>query len=438
MTALAHFATTTRLDDVPTPARQAACWAMLDAIACALAGYAEPVAERVRAFVQGERAAGTVAIWGDRSGTSATGAALANGTAAHALDFDDVCWAMNAHPSCVLTAAAMAVAESTGASGAALLHAYVVGFEAEARLGEAMAGRHYETGWHPTATLGTFGATMAAGVLLDLSEERLRAALGIACSLAAGTRLSFGTDTKPLHAGRAAESGVTAALLAARGVTATPDGLEGRMGFMDLYAGQGGAIRTDLDRFALLDPGIEHKPYPSCRFTHRVIEAVGRIRARNGREPQRIVCTVNPFSREILRYASAETGLEAKFSMQTCAALAWLDGIPGPETFRDARVTRDDVRRMASRVELVDGAASEESVAITFAGGSVDQETIALPLGHPERPIPEADHLAKIRTCSEARLSKSAARELVDSMTHLESVPDVRVLGRVLGSSERR
>ena len=191
---------------------------------------------------------------------------------------------MNGHPTVPLLPAAFALAEAGGCTGEQLLRAYVVGFEVEARLGQALGRPHYERGWHATSTLGVFGATAASGVLLGLDAGALRRAFGIAVSRASGTRANFGTDTKPLHAGLAARAGLEAAQLAQRGVTAREDALEMDMGLADLY---GGRVPFELpsldDGFALERPGVELKPYPSCRFTHRAIDAVLSLREKHAR-----------------------------------------------------------------------------------------------------------------------------------------------------------
>src|SRR5204862_933988 len=159
-------------------------------------------------------------------------AALANGTAAHALDFDDMCFVSLAHPSAPLVSGALAVAEMIGAPGRALLDAYVVGFEIEARLGRVMNPRHYQRGWHCTSTLGTIGAAAAASRLLGLDATRTAHALSIAASEASGLKENFGTDVKPLHAGLAARNGVHAALLAKNGMKASERAIDGPQGFL--------------------------------------------------------------------------------------------------------------------------------------------------------------------------------------------------------------
>jgi 2-methylcitrate dehydratase PrpD len=430
-----EFARELSLDRVPARARTAARGAILDALACALAARDERVARSVREWVRDEGSRGPCGVWGSTLRASPSRAALANGTSAHALDFDDVCWAMNGHPTVPLLPAVLAVAEASGASGADALAAYVAGFEVQARLGQALGIAHYERGWHPTATLGGIGATVAAGRLLGLDAPALRRALGIACSTAAGSRMNFGTDTKPLHAGLAAQSGVVAAELAARGVTAREDGLEADMGLADLYDGARPlALPSFAEPLALEKPGIELKPYPSCRFTHRLVDGVLALRERHpGERALRFELRLQPFAHKILIYPAPASGLEAKFSAPYCAAVAWLDGWPRLESFSDERAARADVQSLLRAVEVGDASGSdEEEIAVVLASGARDAERVRLPRGHPERPLSEAERLQKVRDCAGPVLGAHGAEALIDAVGRLESLRDVRELTALL------
>ncbi len=432
--AAAAFVRRLELRDVPESVLRTARAGVLDALACAVAGREERVSRAVREWVWDEGSAGSAGVWGSGVRSSAARAALANGTAGHALDFDDVNWSMNGHPTVPLLPAVLAVAESRGLSGAEALAAYVAGFEVQGRIGEALSISHYERGWHPTGTLGVLGASVAAGRLLGLDEPGLRRALGIACSQAAGSRMNFGTDTKPLHAGLAAQAGVTAAELAARGVTAREDGLEADMGLADLYDGVRPLALPRLgEPFALEHPGLELKPYPSCRFTHRIIDAVLELRARlPGAEVASIECGLVPLAHKILIYRKPENGLQAKFSAAYCVAVAWLDGWPRLEAFGDARVRRDDVQALLRRVELLDASGREEQVTLQLADGSRHSERVRLARGHPERPLSEAERLQKVRDCMEPAFGAARVERLVETVERLESLDDVRELSGLL------
>ena len=429
---LAGFALGLSLDEVPEAVRATARAAILDGIACAIAGRDERVARELRGFAleQGSHARAT--LWGTGERVSAALAALVNGAAAHALDFDDVSWAMNGHPTVPLLPAAFAAAEAAGSSGADLLRAYVVGFEVEARLGQALGKPHYERGWHATSTLGVFGATAAAAALRGLDAAALRRAFGIAASRAAGTRGNFGTDTKPLHAGLAARAGLEAAELASRGVTAREDAVEMEMGLADLY---GGKRPLELPRlgapFALETPGIELKPYPSCRFTHRAIDAVLALREKHaGRELRAVECASDALGLKILIYAAPRTGLEAKFSLQYCVAVAWLDGWPGLGAFADARAGASDVQALLRRVAVREARGADEEVELVFADGMRARETVRIARGNPQNPLSDEQRLSKVRLLIEPRLGSARANELIAAFERLEDVRDVRELAQ--------
>lgn len=434
---LAAFALRLRLDDVPARARAVARAAIQDTLACAVAGRDERAARELRAFAIEQGTSARATLWGTGERVAPGLAALVNGVAAHALDFDDVSWAMNGHPSVPLLPAAFAMAEATGASGADLVRAYVAGLEVEARLGQALGRGHYERGWHATSTLGVFGATTAAGVLLRLDEPALCRALGIAASRAAGTRANFGTDTKPLHAGLAARGGVEAAQLAYRGVTAREDAIECAMGLADLYHGRDPIVLPRLgDPFALEDPGIELKPYPACRFTHRAIDAVLALRARHlGRDLDAIACATDPLALKILIYPEPRSGLEAKFSLPYCVAVAWLDGWPGLEAFSDARAGKADVQQLLRRVTVRAAAGAEEEVELVFGDGGRARCEVALAKGHPAVPLSDAERLTKLRLCLEPALGPAAAAEAIDATTQLEDVRDLAALAQRLSVS---
>ena len=247
----------------PVEGRHAAARALLDTIGVMLAGASESAAASVQQVVAQESSGLQCSVLGTGLRTSATNAALANGTAAHAHDYDDMCFVSLAHPSAPLVAAGLAIAERSGATGRALLEAYVVGFEIEARLGRAMNPRHYQRGWHCTSTLGTIGAAAAASRLLGFDARVIGHALAIAASEASGLKENFGTMVKPLHAGLAARNGVLAALLAQAGMTASGSAIEGPQGFLAAMDSESPTLLpfvADLGgRWEILDSGITVK-----------------------------------------------------------------------------------------------------------------------------------------------------------------------------------
>src|SRR4051812_1145531 len=249
----------------PSRARDRAAIAVTDTIGVALAGASEPAARIVRTTIAAE-SRGSCRILGAAERASAAEAAFANAVAVHALDFDDMCFVSMAHPSCALVPAALAAAELAGASGRAVLDAYIVGFELECRLGMTMNPRHYHArGWHCTSSIGTLGAAAAAARVLGLTPSATADALGVAASLACGLKENIGTMVKPLHAGVAARNGVMAARLAHQGLTASPIAIDGPQGYLAAMDSERPASHlaemiSDLGkRWEILDTGITVK-----------------------------------------------------------------------------------------------------------------------------------------------------------------------------------
>src|SRR5687768_1798451 len=266
-TRLAEFILKLMPADVPDAVLAQVRRAALDTIGCMLAGASEPVAAITRAIARAEGGAPLCTAVGTSLRTSPTWAALANGAAGHAHDFDDTSFALMGHPSVPLLATALACGEAEMADCATVALAYVVGFEIDAALGEALNPEHYTRGWHATTSIGTLGCAAAAARILALDATQTRHALGIAASLASGLKENFGSMTKPYHAGHAARNGVLAAQLAREGLNASDSALDGRQGYAAAFPGATlGPDAFDLlgRRWEIMHSGIAVKPYPSC------------------------------------------------------------------------------------------------------------------------------------------------------------------------------
>ena len=432
----------------PPAARAAAARAVLDTVGVTLAGAAEPAARIVQRVVE-QDGSGPCRVLGTPLRASAANAALANGTAAHALDYDDMCFVSLAHPSAPLVAAALAVAEVAGATGFALLDAYVVGFELEGRLGRAMNPRHYQRGWHCTATLGTLGAAAAASRLLGLDAASTEHALAIAASEASGLKENFGTMVKPLHAGLAARNGVVAALLAQAGMTASRaaiDGPQGLLAAMDSEHPSLEPFAADLGtRWEIVETGITVKLYPSCAGTHPSLDALLELKRRDGfgaDQIEAIEIGVDSIVPTILLYDRPASGLEGKFSMPFCAAAAMVHGRVGIDTF-DAALLRDPaIAAMQDRVTMrvdptLDASApslTQARVTVRLHGGRVLTASANGARGYPERPASDDELAVKFTSCATQTLS---APRCADALTHLraiDSIADVRMLTAILGS----
>lgn len=444
---LARFASRTRYDDLPPEAVDAAKRALLDTLACAIAGADEPttrIALDVARELGGHEQATAI---GSGARLSVAQAALVNGVAAHALDYDDVNYSLRGHPSAPVLPAVLALAEHRGASGAEALAAFVIGFEVECKLGRSQGTSHYARGWHATSTHGTVGAAAAAASLLSLDEERTAHALAIAASMAAGSRQNFGTMTKPLHPGRAAEGGVTAALLAARGFTADPEMLEAPLGFIRLFSP---AEDCDPERaiaglaapYDIVTPGIAVKKFPCCYNTHRALDAVLALRNAYGTHADdvaRVEVRVPVSAASPLIHHRPQTGLEGKFSMEYCLAATLVDGPPRLASFTDAAVQRPQLQDLLRRVEMVltpaEGTNAEgyADVDLVLRDGRTLNRRVDEPRGAGGDPLPYEELAAKLRDCAAASsLPLAAAEEALALIARFETLPDVRGLLRAL------
>jgi 2-methylcitrate dehydratase PrpD len=303
---------------------------ILDAVGVTLAGHPEPCTQILLKTPGVATAPGSSLVFGTARRTSALDAALINGTASHALDFDDFSGIMGGHHSVPLVSMLLALAEERGGTGEDLIAAYVIGVEVEIRLARAVNFHHYDKGWHPTATLGVFGAAAAASHLMKLGLSQTTMALCIAASFASGLKANFGTMTKPLHIGQCSRNGLFAALLAEGEFDAASDVFEHQQGFLNVFNGPG---TFDTDKlfenwgspWEIEAKSIALKQFPCCGSTHPAIAMALKLR----REER--IATANISHIEILPHARRlrhtntpypQTSLEAKFSVQYVVARA--------------------------------------------------------------------------------------------------------------------
>ena len=323
------------LADIPPDVRSWARQCVLDYLACTIAGSQDELATILLAELAEQGGAPAATVVGNAARLPVLSAALVNGAASHALDFDDVNMAMPGHPSVAILPALLALAEERGSSGADVLTAFVAGYELQCRVGRTIAPGHYDVlGFHATATVGSFGAAAACAHLLKLDAGKFALALGIAGTQAAGLKSMFGTMCKPLHAGKAAYHGLLAARLAARGFTSRPDVLECPQGF----------ARTHSPDFhperAMETPEggwwIRHnlfKYHAACYLTHAPIEAARKLREQHGVTPERVErirLSLDEVCDRVCNIPQPKTGLEAKFSLRLTSAM----GLAGVDTGR--------------------------------------------------------------------------------------------------------
>ncbi len=333
--------------------------AFIDTVGCALAGMADD-GPRILLGVPGVAAAeGPATLWGLGRQTSVLDAVLVNGTASHALDFDDVSGVMGGHPSAMLVPALIALGESTGASGRDVALAYVVGYETECRIARGVHFHHYDKGWHPTATLGIFGTVAAAARLLALTVEQTAVALAVAASFASGLKANFGTMTKPLHVGHASRDGLFAVFMARGGFTANPGAFEHKQGFLEVFNGAGtydaakmlGTWYDPPECEGPGEPGL--KPYACCGSTHAVVNRAIQLAKQYDLQPDDIeTIEAMPHGRRLTHTNNPDprSPLAAKFSVQYCVARALMDRAITLDHFADGAEFDPVARALMARV----------------------------------------------------------------------------------------
>jgi len=438
---IARFITETSYTSIPAEAVSAAKDAILDGLGVTLAGSTEPAGRIIVQYVRELGGAPHAGVIGNDFKCPAPQAALANGTMAHALDYDDVIWLMSGHPTVPVLPVVLALGEMHHCPGRDALEAYIAGVEVEARIGSGIGQHHYAVGWHPTATLGTLGAAASAARILGLNITETRMALGIAASEASGLRQNFGTMTKPLHAGNAARNGIVAAILAQKGFTADESILENPFGFCPVLGGEG---EYNLERmtkslgspFAIFNPGLEMKPYPCCRFTHRCIDAILHIVAEHHPAAEEVVeveCQTSPRVPQIVIHHRPRTSLEGKFSMEYCMARALLDGEMRIAQFTEEKVLDPRAQELLKRVKYVHPESAEgqrlpEVVTVTLRNGRQYSHEVLIAKGAPDNPLTREELTAKYRDCARLVLTPEATEHSLKLVSHLEELEDTAEL----------
>ncbi len=404
---------------------------IIDCAGVALAGAVAPPVKAVRELMPVAEGVAAVRALGATQSFGVRFAAIANGMAAHFHDYDDddPAFAVG-HPTAPVFAVICALAEGASASIDAVCAAYITGVETTMRIGRVVNPQHYSAGWHATATLGVFGATVAAALLLELDDERIEHALGIAASLSAGLKCNFGSDVKPLQVGLAAGNGVFAAQLAQSGVRSAEGALFGPTGFCAVYGGRGDA-RTFIadfgEPYGLERPGLNIKVYPCCSSAHTAVDGLLEIlsddRVTVG-DIESIDAWIGPEVPAMLIYDVPRNSLEAKFSMRYCLAAAVRYGGLGLEAFTPEALADPEMSRLIDRVRVsVDpslppiptGVTHCSRVRVNLRDGGKRQREIADPLGSPARPIPPSMLRQKFIRCAAASLGAERGAQTFDT-----------------------
>ena len=442
---LGQFVASLSFDTLPPEAAGVVRLGFTDCIATMLAGAQEPVARITREQLGTRGAKGEARLVFGSERASAPDAALANGAAGHALDYDDV--ALAGHPSVVLVPAVLAEAEALGADGKAAIAAYVAGYETWANLIERDPDPYHRKGWHPTAVMGPVAAAAAIANLRKLDAEKATMALALAASMSAGVVANFGTMTKPFQAGRAAQSGVLAARLAGAGMTASPDALEHPLGLMQALSPHGKVdTETPLDKLGetwrITETGLNVKKYPMCYGVHRALDGMLDLVKQHQLTPEavrEIAVTTGKTQAAMLRNHRPQTGLEAKFSMEFAMATALTAGRAGLGELSDGFVRRPDVQTAMGKVSIatVDTVAADDPVFAEFDrvqvrltdGREILSPEMRFARGHWALPLSAEELWTKFRDCTATTLQENGAHALFDGLQALERQGNLRELG---------
>ena len=437
---LAEHLATIDLSRASSNARRLAAMAVTDTIGITLAGATEEATLIARRVLAGDSTDGAAMILGTSLRTRVLDAALINGTAAHAVDYDDMARNMGGHPSVPVVPVVIALGEQLASTGAQVLEAYIVGYEAECRIGRVVHPHHYEKGWHPTSTLGVFGAAAAAARLLKLSVEQTAVAIAIAASSASGVKANFGSMVKPLHVGQAAHDGLLAALLAREGFTASPEALEHKQGFLQAYDGLDQVhperMLAECDVLEVEQPETGLKQFPCCGSTHPAILAMIKLAEEQTIDPAQVTSLRIREHRMRLPHTDnpdPRSPLGAKFSLQYVTARAMLNKDVRLGDFEGDAYREPAIRALLAVTSIEafpDGEPGREfaaEVTIELADGRVLQGEAASALGRgPRDPMTDAEMWRKFSDCAVRVLSPEQACLAFESLQRLDSNTPIR------------
>jgi 2-methylcitrate dehydratase PrpD len=435
--ALARFVVQTRPEDVPASARREAVRSLVNWVGCALGGsHHEAVGIALKTLAPFAGAPQS-SVLGRSERLDCPNAALINGMSAHVLDFDDTHLRTLLHPSVPVASTLLALAERTPVSGAAFLHAFVLGVDVECRIANAIYMSH-NVNWYITGTAGTFGAAAAAGRALGLDERQMRWALGIAATQAAGLREMAGTMCKSFVHGRAAQNGMLAALLAAQGFTSSERAIEAPRGFARVLAPEHtlDEITDGLgERYEILLNA--YKPHACGVVVHPAIDGCVQLREEHSLRPNQVasvVLQVHPLALKLAGIREPRGGLESKWSIYHSAAVALNDGAAGERQYTDERVNDPAVKRLREKVSAQADASlrdDEAHVKIVMADGRVIERHIDHAAGSADNPMSDAALDAKFRALAEGVLSRKQVEGVLEKCRAVERLGNVAELARL-------
>jgi 2-methylcitrate dehydratase PrpD len=436
--ALAEYVARTPPDAIPADVRREARRAILNYLGCALGGSREPALDLAVRVLEPYSGPPTAAVLGRAERFDPLNASLLNGIGSHVHEYDDTLPKNYIHPSPPVGSALFAYASTRRVSGRDFVHAFVLGFEAESRIGNAVYPAHYEAGWHITSTAGVFGAAAAIGRLLGLTAAQLVAAFGLAATQAAGIREMFGSMAKSFQPGRSAQNGYTAALFAQAGFTAGERALEGPRGFAPVTAAS-----YDLDKITAglgtdFDLRVNtYKPYACGLVVHPTIDGCSRLRAKHSFDPESIAAVrlkVAPLVLDLCNHKDLRRALQTKYSIYHAAAIGLVRGKGGLAEFtEEARTDPRLARIRALTTAVADPAVSEDQadIEVELADGTVLHEFVEQSLGNLYRPLSDEQLEEKFRDQAVLILPAARVDRLVELCRRIDELEDVGELVRL-------
>lgn len=427
---LARYIVSAKAEDLPENVRKEAARTLLNWAGCAIGGSRHETLDIAISALAPFSGPAQASVLGRRDRLDVLNAAFMNGVSSHIFDYDDTHLKTIIHPAGPVASAILALSEYRPISGRDFVHALVLGVETECRIGNAVYPAHYDIGWHITGTAGVFGAAAAAGKLLGLSEQQMVWALGVAATQPVGLREMFGTMTKSFHPGRAANNGLTAALLASRNFTSSDQPLEAKRGWANVLS----TSRNYAEITDKLGASYEillntYKPFACGIVLHPAID--GCIQLRNeyklkAADIDRIEVRVHPLVLELTGKKTPQTGLEGKFSIYYAAAVAIVEGAAGERQFSDRLVRDPTIVALRDRVvPIVDPSIHEEQVriAVTLKDGRRLEKYIEHAVGSLEKPMSDAALEAKFLDLANGVIPAEQARRVLDLCWNVEKLP---------------
>jgi 2-methylcitrate dehydratase PrpD len=434
---LAHHIVSARPEDLPASVRKEAARTLLNWVGCTVGGSRHETVGIALSALSSFSGPAQAGILGRKERLDILNAALVNGISSHVLDYDDTHSHNIIHPAGPVLSAILPFSEHHQVSGTDFMNALVLGVDVECRIGNSVYPKHYDAGWHITGTAGVFGAAAASGKLLGLSEQQMVWALGLAATQPVGLQEMFGSMTKSFHPGRAAQNGLTAALLASKNFTSSEQGLEAKYGWANVVSTEHryGDIVNDLGKQYELSKNT-YKPFACGVVMHPTIDGCIQLRNETRLKPadvDRIELKVHPLVMQLTSKTAPQTGLEGKFSIYHAASVAFVEGGGGIDQFSDRAVRDRTIVSLRDRVSTsVDSSLHEDQVRISLTAkdGRRFEKFVEHAVGSLDHPMTDQDLEAKFTGLANGVLSPDRQRKLIDLCWDIANLPDAGAIAR--------